>query len=235
MNNDKLVVEFLNEEYNSKSFEDYFQVERCEMLEYIPENVGKVLDVGCAAGKFGHLLKRERSVEVWGIEPNETAATAATLRLDKVICNIFSDDLDLPEGYFDCIIFNDVLEHLVDPYTALEYCHKLLTDQGVIVASIPNVRYFDNIWRLLIHKDWKYTDWGILDKTHLRFFTCHSIERTLNELGYSIERLEGINSLEKFHPYHLRKFKVLNWLFPKQVGDMRYLQFAVVARPAIGE
>ncbi|GAB4369313.1 MAG: hypothetical protein Kow00121_09120 [Elainellaceae cyanobacterium] len=233
MSNEKAVVESLSEEYKLKDFGGYFQSERHEMLNYVPRDAKKILDVGCAGGSFGQLLKQERFVEVWGIEPNETAAIAATPRLDKVICDVFSDTLALPEAYFDCIIFNDVLEHLVDPYSALEYCHKLLTNRGVIVASIPNVRYFDNTWNLLILKKWEYTNWGILDKTHLRFFTCRSIEQTFSELEYSIERLEGINPLEKFHPHHLKRFKVLNWLFPQQVGDMRYLQFAVVARPKL--
>jgi len=233
MNDEEDAVMAMSGLYDSKDFEEYFQVQRHEMLDYIPQDASVILDVGCASGSFGQLLKEERAAEIWGIEPNVSAAKVAAQKLDKVIHDIFSSNLDLPKRYFDCIVFNDVLEHLIDPFSALNACKELLNERGTVVASIPNVRYFDNIWNLLILKKWEYTDFGILDKTHLRFFTYRSIELTFNKSGYSIERLEGINPLELFHPYHLRKFKVLNWLFPSRVGDTRYLQFAVVARPNI--
>jgi 2-polyprenyl-3-methyl-5-hydroxy-6-metoxy-1,4-benzoquinol methylase len=221
----------LSEEYNGKKVDGYFLQKRHEMLNYIPQFASRILDVGCAGGNFGELLKKERCVEVWGVEPNEAAAKVATQKLDKVICNVFSSKLEFPKKYFDCIIFNDVLEHLVDPCKALSNCEALLNDRGVIIASIPNVRYFDNIWNLLVLKKWEYTDWGILDKTHLRFFTRQSIEDMLKQLGYVVLRLEGINPLESVHPHHVRKFNFLNWLSLKHIEDMRFLQFAVVALP----
>lgn len=100
-----------------------------------------------------------------------------------------------------------------------------------MVASIPNVRYFDNMWNLVVHQDWQYTDCGILDRTHLRFFTRRSILATFKDLGYCVECLEGINPLEECHPYRTRKFNLLNWLLFNKIEDMRYLQFAVVAHP----
>jgi len=155
-----------NEICEEKRFEMYFENQRPEMFRYIPPKVSRVLDVGCSNESFGQCLKLEHSVEVWGIEPNEPAAEITVQKLDKVICNIFTRDLDPPKRYFDCVVFNDVLEHLVDPYDALLYAKQFLQPQGV-VTSIPNVRHFDNIWNLMIHKDWKYSEWGILDKTHL--------------------------------------------------------------------
>jgi 2-polyprenyl-3-methyl-5-hydroxy-6-metoxy-1,4-benzoquinol methylase len=230
MSNERKTAQTMADEYNAKDFENYFKVKRHEMLRYIPRDASTVLDVGCAGGSFGELLKRERTVEVWGIEPNEDASKAASQRLDKVICDVFSNRLELPEKYFDCIVFNDVLEHLVDPYSVLEECKYLLKDKGCIVASIPNVRYFDNIWNLLVDKNWEYSDWGILDKTHLRFFTLRSITSTFENLDFHVESIEGINPLEKIHPYRVRKFKFINWLLRNKIEDMRYLQFAVVAR-----
>ena len=221
----------MNSKCDSKHFEIYFQNQRHEMLKYIPKISSIILDIGCASGGFGQILKAERSVEIWGIEPNESAASLAAQKLDKVICGDFTSSLNLPRHSFDCIVFNDVLEHLVDPYSALLYCKELLRDEGVVVASIPNVRYFDNIWNLLFHKNWEYTDYGILDKTHLRFFTQRSMLSTFDSLGYEIKSIEGINFLENKHPHQVRKFKLLNLLLLNQIEDMRYLQFAVVARP----
>ena len=217
-------------DYEKKDF-TYFQVERHEMLQYIPQESHTVLDVGCGCGNFGQLLKKTRRVEVWGVELNENAAAVAASKLDHVICAAFDSCLNLPIQSFDCIIFNDVLEHMVDPFTALLYAKKLLRDGGVVVSSIPNIRYFVTMWDLLVHKNWQYAESGILDRTHLRFFTRHSMISTFSDLGYCVDCIEGINPIEKFNPESSRRFRLLNRLFFNQIEDMRYLQFAVVARP----
>jgi 2-polyprenyl-3-methyl-5-hydroxy-6-metoxy-1,4-benzoquinol methylase len=215
----------------SENIGPYFRVVRPEMLEFVPPNATTILDVGCADGTFGSLLKEQRDVEVWGIEPNQSAANSAALKLDRVICNAFDRSLTLPAGKFDCIIFNDVLEHLVDPQDALLHCKELLKYPGAIVASIPNVRYFDNIWNLLIYKNWEYTDCGILDRTHLWFFTERSIRSAFEKVGYKIELIKGVNPLQVLHPGQVRRFRIINWLLLNKIEDMNYLQFAVVARP----
>ena len=222
--------ESLTNEYQKKDLY-YFQEERREMLPYIPNNIDKILEVGCGSGHFSELLKKMHSAEVWGIELNEQAASIAAQKLDRVICASFDSQLNLPKNYFDCIIFNDVLEHLVDPFTALLYSKELLSKHGVVVASIPNVRYFGNIWKLLVHKNWKYTESGILDRTHLRFFTHRSILETLDALSFNVTTIEGINPIGKSHPGRKLKFYFLNLLLFNQIEDMRYLQFAIVARP----
>ncbi len=233
MRSKNLMPETAASAYKSEDFDAFIQKERHEMLRYVSKEASTVLDVGCAVGSFGELLKSNYPVEVWGIEINEYAATEAANKLDKVICGAFDENLDLPQAKFDCIVFNDVLEHLVDPYNALLYAKILLKDGGTIVASIPNVRYFDNIWKLLIDKDWKYTQNGILDRTHLRFFTYRSILSTFNKLGYQVELIEGINPLENEHSHRVRSFKFLNSILLNQIEDMRYLQFAVIARPKV--
>jgi 2-polyprenyl-3-methyl-5-hydroxy-6-metoxy-1,4-benzoquinol methylase len=219
--------------YESQDFDTYLEHERPEMLRFVPQNASKILDVGCAMGSFGRRLKIERSAEVWGVEINEHAAATATQRLDKVFCGSFDKNLDLPKHKFDCITFNDVLEHFADPYSALIYAKELLNDGGKVVASIPNVRYFDNVWKFLVDRDWQYTDQGILDRTHLRFFTQKSIVSTFEGLGYSIDCIQGIGELEQLHPYRTRKYKFLNRLLMNHISDMRYLQFAVVASPIL--
>ncbi len=225
--------EILANDYKAKDFELYFQNERHEMLQYIPQKSYTILDVGCGGGSFGQLLKEQRPVEIWGVEMNEHAAAVAAQRLDRVVCGAFDSSLNLPTQSFDCIVFNDVLEHLVDPFAALTYSKELLRAGGVIVASIPNVRYFDNIWNLLVCKDWQYSDYGILDRTHLRFFTRRSILSTFDALGYWVECIEGINYVENLHPHHSRKFHLLNQLLFNKIEDMRYQQFAIVAHPVV--
>ena len=213
----------------------YFEETREEMLRFIPESSRRLLDVGCGSGGFGALLKKSRPAEVWGVEPFASAARLAAGRLDRVIHGAFPPDGELPVSYFDCITFNDVLEHLVDPYSALRYARTLLSPQGVVVCSIPNIRHFPTIWRLLIHGEWKYRDCGTLDKTHLRFFTRSSIIEAFQREGYSIETVVGINSYRGVPDCSLRVwklYKAINALTRGKFDDLKFQQFAVVARAA---
>lgn len=215
----------------TNNFQVYAEFVRPEMLAFIPGEAKSVLDVGCSVGNFGEMVKASRNAEVWGVEIDRDAARVAEEKLDKVFCSAFNKELDFGGRLFDCIVFNDVLEHMVDPYSALEYANQLLTPDGVVVASIPNVRHFGNIWALLVYKTWEYGDTGILDRTHLRFFTKKSIESTFTGLGYKIDYITGINSLEDLYPYLVWRFKFLNLFTLGHIEDMRWLQFAVVARP----
>jgi len=221
----------MNEMNARNDYRIYASTMRSEIIQFVPQTANRILDVGCSVGNFGEILKSERSAEVWGVEIDEAAASIAATKLDKIICGAFDVDLNLPLKYFDCIIFNDVLEHMVDPNAALVYAKQLLRNGGKIVASIPNVRYFDNLWSLLIHKNWEYVDSGILDRTHLRFFTINSVSSLFNNSGYDIDLIKGINPLEDHNPYHARKFRLLNRFFLRKLEDTRWLQFAVIASP----
>ena len=205
--------------------EGYYTQDRKEMLKYIPRALRKVLDVGCGSGDFGVLLKSRKDVEVWGVEVCENAAKEAVNRIDRVIIgDIERGDLGLPLNYFDCIVFNDVLEHLLYPWNVLVSCKAFLQNGGYIVASIPNIRYYSNIKNLLFWKNWEYKDDGILDKTHLRFFTERSIREMFLVCGYHMLKIEGIKEY-KFS----RKLKILNFLLKSSLNDMKYERFAVVA------
>lgn len=213
----------------TNGYEVYASSGREEMLPFIPEGAKTFLDVGCSVGNFGALLKSRREAEVWGVETNPEAAAFASERLDYVINAPFDTQLDLKSKRFDCVIFNDVLEHMVDPYSALEHTKSLLLPGGHVVASIPNVRYFGNMWPLIVHRSWEYVESGILDRTHLRFFTVDSIRSMFVNLGYTIDQLVGINALEEYDTYFVRKYRILNFLALNRLDDMRWMQFAVVA------
>lgn len=202
----------------------YYNVPRSEMLGYIPKSAKKVIDIGCGEGCFGTQLKA-LGMEVWGVELHPTPAVIAQNTLDKVLVGDISHKLsDLPDAYFDCIIFNDVLEHLVDPYSILLNIKTKLSKDGVVVCSIPNIRYYPYLKKLLIRKQWQYEKCGILDETHLRFFTENSIKDTFEKLGYTIIKLEGINALRPTW-----KFKLLNFILRGNLSDTKFLQFACVA------
>jgi 2-polyprenyl-3-methyl-5-hydroxy-6-metoxy-1,4-benzoquinol methylase len=149
----------------------------------------RILDVGCSRGAFGAQLKRlQAGCVVYGIEPTAAAAYAED-RLDHVVQGFFPADLPGDWRDFDVVCFNDVLEHMVDPWSVLEATIPFLARGGRVVASIPNVRYINVTIDLVLRGKWQYEQTGVLDRTHLRFFTRSSIVDLFASSGFSIDRL----------------------------------------------
>ena len=206
--------------------EKYYQHTRGELIPYVPASLKKMLDVGCGEGGFSETVKSISGAEVWGIEMTSDAAGIAATKLNKVILGSYENQFEsLPKEYFDCVFFNDVLEHMADPYSVLEKTKTLLTKDGKIFCSIPNVRFIRNLYEILIKKDWEYKDQGILDRTHLRFFTQKSIQRMFNELNFEIITIEGVN------PTRSIAFNILNFALLKYIEDTRYMQFVCIVKP----
>ena len=207
--------------------EGYFEFARTEMMPFLPENAKTFLDVGCGGGTFGSNIKKAYpGCEVWGIELDEHAASFAEKKLDKVFVGDINEMLTkVPENYFDCISFNDVLEHLVDPFQMLRTIKSYFTDRGVLVASLPNIRDIAVLYELIFEKDWRYTEAGTLDKTHLRFFTGKSLRYTLENHEYEIVKMEGINRSDNI------RHRIFNLCTLGFFSDTLYYQYAVQARP----
>ena len=166
-------------------------------------------------------------LEVWGIEPMPEAAAIAQGRVAKLLCGPVEAMIEqLPAGHFDCITFNDVLEHLTDPWDVLRQMRGKLADDGVIVASIPNIRHFPVVKALLKDADFCYTKQGVLDRTHLRFFTEKSIKRMLADCSYEQTQIIGLH----WTPFPV-VISVLNRLMRRSFDDMHYRQFAIQAKP----
>lgn len=175
----------------TSSEEDYYAFSRPDVQRLVNTDSKRILDVGCGAGMLGGSLKQERGVEVWGVEYVPEVAKVAAGRLDRVISGGIEDALaQLPDGYFDTIICADVLEHLVDPWQVLNDLKAKLAPGGELVASIPNIRHWSVVSRLLEGR-WEYADAGILDRTHLRFFTWHDCMLMFEKAGYSINQGEA--------------------------------------------
>jgi 2-polyprenyl-3-methyl-5-hydroxy-6-metoxy-1,4-benzoquinol methylase len=220
-------------DYKTKAV-DYFTVARQEMLPFLPAACRRLLDVGCAAGVFGEMVKQHRDTEIWGVEPLSSVAAKASARLDHVVVGTFCPQTALPEEFFDCIVFNDVLEHMVEPEQALRYAMSLLSPNGSIVASIPNVRYLPILWMLAARGSWKYGDCGVLDRTHLRFFTRSSIIEMFQSEGYAVKHISGINSragIPQASARLWRAYEFMNALFLRKFNDVKFQQFAVIAQP----
>ncbi len=170
----------------------YFGLARPELLERIPQDARQVLDIGCGAGCLGEALKRRQPARVVGIEVNPAAADAARRRLDEV----FSGDvenLELPfaPGSFDAVICGDVLEHLERPEALLRHARDWLSPNGRLIASVPNVRHWTVVSGLL-SGHWTYEPAGLLDDTHIRFFTRADIVDLFEEAGFRLERIDVV-------------------------------------------
>jgi SAM-dependent methyltransferase len=214
----------LEHSYQAKDT-SYYGYSRSEMHPFVPVGIKRMLDIGCGRGNFARYYRETAGVETWGIEMMPDAAAEAKSILHHVLCGEFGLlSPSLPSGHFDVITCNDVLEHMIDPDEALRQMHRLLAPDGRIVASIPNVLFWPNLRELLVTRDWRYRDAGILDRTHLRFFTLKSIVRLFEQCGYVVERIEGIN------PYTgPAKFRMARKLLGRRMDDFAFPQFAVVA------
>jgi len=200
----------------------YYKAVRRPVADFLPLHYSTVLEIGCGEGGFHENLMR--GSEHWGIEPNHVAANIARSKLYRVISLSYQEALDqLPNDYFDLAICNDVIEHMPNHDEFLQSIKQTIKKDAYLVGSIPNVRYVTNLFELLFMRDWKYEDAGILDRTHLRFFTEKSLKRTFHENGFIIEQFSGINKVkvELMPPKQLLK-NVLILLFG---SDTRFLQF----------
>ncbi len=215
--------------HHAPKSQEYYQCIRHELLQHVPMTARRVLDIGCGAGAFGNHLKQERGVEeVVGIEIVEDAYLEAREVLDQALLgNIEEMELPFDDGHFDCILCGDVLEHLIDPAGALRRLGRILSKSGVIVISIPNVR-FHAVPAMLSEGGWTYMDAGILDSTHLRFFTRTSLYQLVAEAGLEVADLLPLNMRTPEHvPREPDGSLQLGKLRIDDLSDEEYQEFLV--------
>lgn len=183
-------------EIDSTGYHENTRKDLVDLIDFIPETA---LDIGCAAGGTGAYFKSKfPGSRVWGIELNQDAAKKAAEKLDFVASDKFEDiDLDhfgITPGSLDVVFVADVLEHMYDPWAVMVKLKPYLSDRGRIILSIPNIRYLP-LMDDLAHGYFRYADFGVLDITHLRFFTLKELKRFVVETGYSIKALQyGLDS-----------------------------------------
>lgn len=168
----------------------YYGNSRPDLQPLLNAPGNRFLDVGCGEGALSAALKAAGAEHVAGLEREGAAAAVARARLDVVVeGDITAVALPFKPREFDYLLFADVLEHLPDPESAVERLLPFLKEDGRILISVPNMRFYTVLLRLIADR-WTYKDAGILDRTHLRIFTRRSLERMVAGLGFEIERLE---------------------------------------------
>ena len=179
----------MSEPHNNKVYESkteyYDRFVNEFLLSFIPSG-RLVLDVGCSTGRLGEKLIKEKQCQVYGIDISERAVEHAKKRLtDAAWLDIETEMFPFQNLRFDVIIMADILEHLVHPETALLKTKKYLKDDGFILISLPNVANLRIRLRLLFGQ-WDYQESGILDDTHLRFYTRKTAQQMFERAGFRI-------------------------------------------------
>jgi SAM-dependent methyltransferase len=162
------------------------------LTESLPK--GRVLEIGCGSGETLNYLKEKGAELAIGVELRRDVAQIAERRssIDSVIVgNIETIEMPYSEGYFDLIVASFVLEHVRDPWEVTKRLAKLLKPGGYLVGSLPNVRHWSVVAPLLFKGRWQYIDEGIMDWTHLRFFSRHTIEELLSASGLILDINKG--------------------------------------------
>jgi SAM-dependent methyltransferase len=173
---------------NSKEIAAYYAAERPELVAFLRPHgpFDMALDIGCAAGMLGAGLLRQGIVGACdGVELNFEAARQAETRLRQVWTgSLESVAEEIPWTHYDLVILADVLEHLADPWAALRLLHARTAPGCRLLLSVPNVRHYKVSLPLVLRGEFRYEDAGIMDRTHLHFFTRGSLEDTVRECGW---------------------------------------------------
>lgn len=199
---------------------------------------GRVLDVGCGTGSVTEVIRTKTRAGVIGIEPDPERQAKAAARGLEVYCGFLTENFLLEHGPFQTIVFADVLEHLPNPGEILMVAQKGLAPGGTIVASVPNVAHLFVRMKLLCGR-FDYRDCGIMDATHLRWFTRETLHRFFSNLGFFVtDHLYTVNTTMpgyssapfRWIPHRRGVLKLLVRMFP----DLWGCQHVVRARLQTG-
>jgi len=206
----------------------YFSTARHDVLAHIPGAPRSVLDIGCGFGSTTAVLRGRGSLDLAiGVEIEPAAAEEARQHFDHVYCSAVEDapfEEKIAPGTLDCALCLDVLEHLVDPWAVVKRVSPLLKTGGRLYISVPNIRNWKFILRLLTRGDFHYRSSGLLDRTHLRFF----VRKTAMQLGESggLSVVKAVDA-RAYKPFEARA--ILNALTFGATSELIAKQWIIIA------
>lgn len=199
MNNEKRVYRYDPQPFSTHQL----------LLETVPAQ-SRVLEVGTASGYLGEYLIHEKGCEVWGIEPVEAlyrdALRVGYAKLYHETIEEFTQNHRAEAGTFDVLFLADVLEHMVDPERVLQQLRSLLRPHGTLVISMPNIAHY-SIRKALLFGRFDMQDSGILDRTHLHFYTKKTAIHMIERAGYSIQSVRPCSGS------HERRLRMMGYPF----------------------
>jgi 2-polyprenyl-3-methyl-5-hydroxy-6-metoxy-1,4-benzoquinol methylase len=210
-----------------------------DLLKLIPPQSQKIIEIGCSSGALAREFKKiNPGCHYVGVEIDARYAELAKRHCDETaVVNLNTADTSFYERHADkdCWIFGDVLEHLENPWNVLAQIRSNIPNNGSIVACIPNAQHWSLIARLSIG-DFRYEDSGLLDRTHLRFFTRQTIIDLFSGARFHIvdgcRRIFDEPNREKFLPIIGDLAKACGVDPNVAIDDALPLQFVVRAEPA---
>lgn len=206
-----------------------------ELVETLGRRPLRILEVGCSSGYMGAHLK-SLGHTVAGVEPSPAAAQAARAVLDDVHCGTLESFMQSWNGErFDVVTLSDVIEHIADTGEALAVCTSLLVPEGRIAISVPNVTH-GSVRAMLLQGRWDYRDFGILDRTHLRFFSRSGLIDALDASAMGILELRRTTQpvrtvLDQTHPDIDRRLSEIVQVCGRGDDDLETFQFIGLLAP----
>lgn len=204
---------------------DYFDRDYSGIVRLIPGKAESILYFGFGKGFLGKALKNSGVEKIYGIEIDSALAieTDLYLDLDKAIKGDFENiSIKDQKNCFDCIVLTDILEHLKDPWISLRKLKELLSEEGMIIASITNIRHYSVI-KDIIRDRWFYREDGILDSNHIRFFGLSTIKHLFSTSGLDIIGIERLEKAERF-------MQILNRVFFNNLREFITSRYLILAK-----
>lgn len=172
--------------------EQAYTTSRPDVFRLVPPSAIRILDAGCSNGELGAALRSAHPRRtVVGIEADSDFCEQAKLRLDDAVhadLNTFDWARTFPPESFDCLIFADVLEHLIDPWNCLRSACACLRPGGTVVVSLPNIRHISALFSIYLKGRFPRSTRGIFDGTHLRWFTLADAAALVQEAGLQVTK-----------------------------------------------
>ncbi len=158
----------------------------------------KVLEIGCGSGQLANILTLRKKCRVYCVEKDPVmAAVARSKCVEMINADVEHTELPYENGFFDCIILGNVLEHMREPASVLTRLKMFLSDDGFLIYSLPNVVNWYSRLTIFLGK-FEYAESGVFDKAHLRFFDLISAKKLAESTGYRIISLDVTPSIYLF-------------------------------------